>query len=193
MTLDNYRDISKTGTDIHAGFQFEFRCASCSKTWKSQLKPYRRGQIAGLIYKFAFFLGDRGSFGRASSGIANAGEAGAKQGALQEALALAEQRYAVCPSCNHAVCENCWNPGAGRCADCLKEDGRAATRGGQVSGGGGAAAGALRCPNCSAEQTGGRFCPECGFDMASTHKSCPGCGVMCARSARFCTDCGHGF
>jgi predicted amidophosphoribosyltransferase len=40
---------------------------------------------------------------------------------------------------------------------------------------------------------GGRFCAECGFDMASTHKSCPGCGTMCARAARFCPDCGHGF
>jgi len=188
MTLNNYRDISNLGTDIHAGFQFEFRCLSCSKIWKSPLKPYRRGQIAGVIDRFAFFFGDRGSFGRASSGIANAGQAGAKQGALQEALALAEQRYVVCPSCDHAVCENCWNPGAERCKDCLKDDARAAARGGSPSG-----SGALRCPNCSTEQSGGRFCAECGFDMAATHKSCPGCGVMCTRSARFCTDCGHGF
>jgi len=188
MTLSNYRDISKLGTDIHAGFQFEFHCLSCSKTWKSPLKPYRRGQIAGLIAKFAYFLGDRGSYGRASSGIANVGEEGARDGALQDALALADQRYFVCTSCEHAVCENCWDERSGRCADCLKADSRGGARGGSAS-----AAAAPNCPNCSAAQTGGRFCPECGFDMASTHKSCPGCGVMCPRSARFCTDCGHGF
>ena len=38
-----------------------------------------------------------------------------------------------------------------------------------------------------------RACHECGFDMASTHKSCPACGATMARQARFCTDCGHAF
>jgi membrane protease subunit (stomatin/prohibitin family) len=49
------------------------------------------------------------------------------------------------------------------------------------------------CPNCRTPSSGGRFCGECGFDMASTHKSCPGCGTMVLRQARFCTDCGHSF
>ena len=49
------------------------------------------------------------------------------------------------------------------------------------------------CPNCQVLSEGGRFCHECGFDMASTHKSCPGCGTTVSRQARFCPDCGHGF
>ena len=51
----------------------------------------------------------------------------------------------------------------------------------------------MYCPNCQTASQGGRFCHECGFDMASTHKSCPGCGATMPRQARFCTDCGHGF
>ena len=51
----------------------------------------------------------------------------------------------------------------------------------------------MNCPNCQTPSQGGRFCHECGFDMASTHKSCPGCGSVMPRAARFCTDCGHGF
>ncbi len=200
MTLNNYRDISKLGTDVGAGFQFEFRCSSCNSIWKSPLQPYRRGQIAGLIHKFAFFLGDRGSMGRLSSGVATSGQARAKEKALEDALELAEQRYAVCPSCDKVVCENCWNPGAQRCESCIKQGSRSGARGGashrdgSAAAAGGGAAVALRCPNCSAEQVGdGRFCPECGFDMAATHKGCPGCGATCPRSARFCTECGHGF
>lgn len=201
MTLNNYRDISRLGTDIGAGFQFEFRCSSCNSTWKSPLQPYRRGQLAGLVHKFAYFLGDRGSMGRLSSGVATSGEGRAKEKALQDAIELAEERYAMCPSCDKAVCEDCWNPGAQCCEECLKR-GAPGGRGHhhhhrespQAGAGGAAAAVSLRCPNCSAEQVdGGRFCSDCGFDMAATHKSCPTCGATCPRPARFCTDCGHGF
>jgi membrane protease subunit (stomatin/prohibitin family) len=51
----------------------------------------------------------------------------------------------------------------------------------------------LSCPNCRSAHGGGRFCAECGFDLASTHKSCPDCGAMATRQARYCNDCGHGF
>ena len=193
MTLSNYTDVSRTGSNLGSGFQFEFRCQRCSKTWKSPLKPYRTGQFAGLIYRLAYFLGDRGSFSRASTTAATFNEARAKKNALEEALAVAEQRYSVCPSCERTVCETCWNAASGRCEDCSGQQNEPA-RHGTASGSAVEATGsALRCPNCGSGQSGGRFCPECGFDMASTHKSCPGCGAMCLRSARFCIDCGHGF
>ena len=115
MSLTNYREIGKHGSDTNAGFQFEFQCARCSNTWKSPYKPYRKGQLAGLIYKFAYFLGDRGSMGRASAAIADVGSKRAGESALQEALAMAEQRYTVCPGCDKAVCEDCWNPRTRRC------------------------------------------------------------------------------
>lgn len=207
MSLTNFRDISRGGSSLDAGFQFEFNCSNCSRTWKSPFEPYRRGQLAGLVYKLGRFLGDRGSFLRASNMVADLGTKGARESALERSLEAAAQRYAECPSCNKTVCESCWNESAKLCEPCSGKGGH--THGGrdnrdaryshdsrdspssaraQTESSAG-----LRCPNCQASFGSGRFCAECGFDMASTHKSCPGCGAMCARSTRFCTDCGHGF
>lgn len=194
MSLNNYRDISRD-----AGFQFEFRCGQCSRTWKSTFKPYRRGQLSALIYRFSYYLGDRGGMSRASNLLAQTGSDKAKKSAIEAAQEEAAQHYAECPGCNKVVCEQCWDADAQRCTDCL---GGGGSRGGgsrsEDRGGGGRSSGeegaaGLRCPNCSTAIDGGRFCPECGFDMASTHKSCPSCGALCSRSTRFCTDCGHGF
>ena len=195
MTLSNYRDISSSGSNSRNGFQFEFSCARCSTTWRSPFKPYRRGQLADLIYRVAFYLGDRGSMSRASSGVAGMGADKARAGALAEALELAEERFATCPGCHRQVCETCWNGSLNQCEDCVrggKDGDRADPRSDRDVSSGGAPV-ALRCANCGAEHTGGRFCAECGFDMAATHKACPNCGVTCSRAARFCTDCGHGF
>jgi hypothetical protein len=207
MSLTNYRDISKGGSDTHAGFQLEFYCASCPRTWKSPFQPYRKAQFAGLIYKLAYFLNDRGVMFRASNAVANAGEHRAHDGALKQALELAEHRYIECSACGKAVCEDCWDTGARLCVQCASKGARphgghnASARAdddGYGDGNGGmrpaaTASAVLKCPNCSCAIGGGRFCEECGFDMASTHKSCPGCGTLCARATRFCADCGHAF
>jgi hypothetical protein len=193
MSLTNYRDVSKPGSDVNAGFQFEFHCDNCPRRWASPYKPYRRGQLSGLIYKFAYFLDAHGSIFRATDAVSDAGEKRAREAALQDAIRLAEQRYTECPGCGKAVCEDCWNPRAQRCEACQgKGEPMSGGRGPSASSGGNAGAG-LACPNCRAAFGGGRFCAECGFDMASTHKSCPGCGATCTRTARFCPDCGHGF
>lgn len=204
MGLTNYHDIGKAGSDTHAGFQFEFHCGNCSRKWKSPFEPYRRGQLAGFVYGFARYLGGRGLLFRASSTVADAGADRARRGALERALGLAEQRYIECPACEKAVCENCWDERSKLCEPCAgkgarsptpRDDDQAQAQAGAAHGARAAAAvgSAMKCPNCSAAIGGGRFCEECGFDMASTHKSCPGCGTLCTRAARFCTDCGHGF
>jgi Double zinc ribbon len=127
--------------------------------------------------------------------LADAGEKRARRAALEEAIVLAEQRYADCPNCKKTVCEDCWNPRTQQCVSCDGQgeptpSGRHAPA---AASGGGHAGPGLACPNCRTALGGGRFCAECGFDMASTHKSCPGCGAMCTRAARFCPECGHGF
>lgn len=200
MSLTNFQDISKAGSNLDAGFQFEFCCGNCSRKWKSPYKPYRRGQISGLIYKFAHFLNGRGGAFRASNALADAGEKGARQTALQEAIEVAEQRYTECPGCKRPVCEDCWSPQTQRCESCERKGEPRSAGGASVpapsardSVGVGNVSATLSCPNCQAAFGAGRFCAECGFDMASTHKSCPGCGAMCTRAARFCPDCGHGF
>ena len=206
--LKNYRDVSHKGSTMNAGFQFEFYCESCSRTWTSPFEAYRRGQLAGFLDRFAHFISDRGTMFRASNAMADVGAAGAQQRALNNALELAQQRYTECPSCAKAVDEECWNSRARTCEHCATGQSHSAqsTRGhdhnrepegrGMNDGGGrdrAEAGGGLKCPNCSTTVAGGRFCEECGFDMAATHKSCPGCGTMCSRATRFCADCGHAF
>lgn len=200
-SLTNYREVGKSGvSDTAAGFQFEFECASCSHTWKSPFRPYRRGQLAGLVYKFAYYLGDRGGLSRGLNVVATSGSNRARQSALDEALQLAEQRYTECPGCHKFVCEDCWDARARLCGRCRTDGGRSAKVSGNRRGTSEAEvelraerAAVPKCANCGAPMDGGRFCAECGFDVASTHKSCPSCGVLCSRGARFCTDCGHGF
>lgn len=199
MELTNYQDRSKLGSSTSAGFQFEFFCGHCTRRWKSPFKPYRRGQLTALIYKFGYIFAGTARVTRLSSALSQTGEQGAREAAVQEALALAASRYFECPSCAKIVCEECWNDRTGRCIECVGE-GRKHPDGDRDGSGHASprvanseAAAGPACPNCQTALGGGRFCAECGFDMASTHKSCPGCGVMCARSTRFCAECGHGF
>ena len=192
----NFRDISPQPTDIRAGFQFEFVCDSCGESWRSPFKPYRAGQATGVFRRIAGVFGEfykigaitdvMGKVQRASGTSIDQSSRGARQAALEEAQTLAEDRYHRCPSCKTTVCDNCWNEGEQLCIRCLKTTA-------DSHGSGASSASALVCPNCQTPSQGGRFCHDCGFDMASTHKSCPSCGATMNRSARFCTDCGHGF
>jgi len=193
VALENYRDISSGGSDIGSGFQFEFFCQCCDRRWKSTFKPYRMGQFTGLLNRFAFLFTDMRTAGRATGNFADMGSGGAKDKAFQEALLRAESMYTECRKCRKAVCGDCFDSRQDECVDCItKEREGAAAAERQAHEDAGAAA-ALTCPNCQCRSAGGRFCNECGFDMASTHKSCPTCGAMSARAARFCGDCGHSF
>jgi hypothetical protein len=112
---------------------------------------------------------------------------------LDEARKTAATMYTVCTKCDTSVCRDCINPRTDLCPRCS-----AAPEGSPAASPAAAASSshatpAMSCPNCRAAHAGGRFCAECGFDMASTHKSCPDCGAMALRQARYCNDCGHGF
>jgi hypothetical protein len=192
MALENYRDLSTGGTDVNAGFQFEFYCTNCNRKWKSPFKPYRMGQITGFLGRLAFLFSNAAQTGRITGTAADFGSRNAKQQALDEAMQQAGRLFSNCSVCDSGVCEDCLNA-SHVCAGCVAKG-----KGGQGGHGGHGQASAAQaaghaCPNCGTAGSGGRFCAECGFDMASTHKSCPGCGALAERSARFCGDCGHGF
>lgn len=189
MALTNYRDISTSSTDVSAGFQFEFYCEKCTETTRSVFKPYRKGQLTGWLGRFAFLFYDVNKASRATGAFAEIGVSGAKAEALAEAMALAAPLYERCNGCRKWVGRECWNSSADSCRDCAAK----ANAGNNAAGGYGASTSTASCPNCQTPSQGGRFCHECGFDMASTHKSCPACGITLPRAARFCTDCGHGF
>lgn len=188
MALDNYRDQSTGSSAVNAGFQFEFYCTTCSRKWKSPFQPYRMGQLTGFLSRFSFLFNGMSTAARATSGAADYGARKSWEEALAKAQAQAAERYAPCGSCKAVVCDQCLDS-SGTCPPCVEL--ASGTGGQQQTGAKGGAA--LACPNCHTASSGGRFCAECGFDMASTHKSCPGCGGMCERQARFCGDCGHGF
>lgn len=188
MALTNYRDVSTSMSDVSAGFQFEFYCEKCGEASRSAFKPYRKGQITGWLSRFAFMFYDLNKASRATGAFAEAGAGEAKREALAEAMTLAALLYEKCTGCRKWVGRECWNSSAGTCRDCAARSAQDAP-----AAGAGASATTAACPNCQTPSTGGRFCHECGFDMASTHKSCPACGITLPRQARFCTDCGHGF
>jgi hypothetical protein len=197
MGLKNFRDMSRPNSDVSAGFQYEFYCENCQETWRSPFKPYRAGQAAGLFTRFSWILNEFYKIGGITDLVYKAGRAsgqsasvaGSKVGAkaFAEAEALAVNLYHKCGTCRLMVCEDCWREEAQMCVKC--EANAAAARQVEES----SQSSATVCPNCRTPSQGGRFCHECGFDMASTHKSCPACGSTMARQARFCTDCGHGF
>lgn len=199
--LNNYRDLSvREGTN--AGLQFQFYCKCCDFTWNSPVKPLRSTRTLGLLSKLSDLAGLFGSSDVRSLAIKTgsatrfaAGSAGDK--AYKEALAAAQDMavryFEQCTRCGDVCCENCLD-GSGVCTKCRNQDRQTSSSEYADHGGGShAGAGGMACPNCQTPATGGRFCHECGFDMASTHKSCPTCGSVMPRAARFCTDCGHGF
>lgn len=194
MALDNYRDLSVSSSEVGAGFQFEFACAQCSRKWKSAFKPYRIGQLSALLNRFGWIVGAKHGASHQVGNAADVGLQGARESALAAAREQAAKLYATCGECRETVCADCWSERDGRCNKCV---GQHAAEARHVSGQSGArastASSAMACPNCRTAMSGGRFCAECGFDMASTHKSCPSCGTMVERQTRFCGDCGHSF
>ncbi len=190
MALENYRDTSPSSGAINAGFQFEFYCAHCGKKWQSDFRPYRLGQITGFLSRFAFLLGtSAATAAKATGGASDYSVRSSREKALTDAQAQAESRYVQCGSCKAYVCNGCFELDANACKRCAEKISTSAVTHGAVA----AASGGHACPNCRTPASGGRFCAECGFDMASTHKSCPGCGVLAERKARFCGDCGYSF
>jgi Double zinc ribbon len=193
MQLEPYRDMSSLGGTT-PGFQFEFRCSSCDKIWRSPFKPYRKGQAAGFFSNLVsnFHIATRA--GVATRLASEAGLSSARQSALADARNTADSMFTACTQCDAVVCVDCLSRPQGLCRSCqVATNGPRAAAPAAAGGSASTAAPAMSCPNCRAAHGGGRFCAECGFDMASTHKSCPDCGAMALRQARFCNECGHGF
>lgn len=200
MSMTNFRDLSTTVNDVNAGFQFEFFCELTEETWKSPFRPYRRAQMTAWLSRATTMFHSLYGANRALGYAAEAGIRSAKAEALAEAQEMAAKRFRQCEQCSKWVALAVWDEDSGTCTGCRRGGGaRRSSGGGRAAAyqdeddGDQAGGSALRCPSCQVPSQGGRFCHECGFDMASTFKSCPGCGTTLARQARFCTDCGHAF
>ena len=189
MTMTNYRDLSTLATESGAAFQFEFYCEVTGETWQSPRTPYRRGQFHSIVSKLSFWINGLHGLSRGTDYMAEAGAKKVKAEVLADAMEMASQRFTQCASCKKWVINSAIDQDTGRCIKC----GRGGSGFGSAYADESQEQSTTVCPNCQTPSQGGRFCHECGFDMASAFKSCPGCGATMPRQARFCTDCGHGF
>lgn len=48
----------------------------------------------------------------------------------------------------------------------------------------------VTCSKCNTRQPGGKFCAECGTQLAQPKKFCTGCGQETGPAAKFCANCG---
>ena len=48
----------------------------------------------------------------------------------------------------------------------------------------------VTCGKCQTRQPGGKFCAECGTQLAQAKKFCTGCGQELIGAAKFCANCG---
>jgi hypothetical protein len=192
MAMTNFRDLCTAANDVRAGFQFEFYCELTGDSWRSPFEPYRRGQLTALVSRATQFFHQLHTASRVAGMASDGGFRNAKAAALAHAQELAAQRFRQCPQCNRWVSFDAFDEGSGMCNGCVKLK-RSSNYGSAYREEPEAQSAGPVCANCQTPSQGGRFCHECGFDMASTHKSCPGCGATLPRQARFCGDCGHGF
>lgn len=194
MTLRISRDLSVSGA--RGTFQFEFACGCCRSVIESPAEAQRMARFAGLMAQIAEWNSRFVPFLRVTHRLTGASSSSSKEAARERAIEWARSRYVECPGCQKWVCENCWDEQLEQCNDCGghkgSNQGSVSARVHQTDLSEGARP-LLKCPNCATPTGNGRFCAECGFDMASTHKTCPECGTLCARSARYCPDCGHGY
>ena len=193
MAMTNFRDLSTGTSDLNAGFQFEFFCELTGESWKSPFKKYTRGRLNGWLSRATTIFYQFYSVDRVASYAAEAGVRKAKAAALADAMEMAADRFRQCEKCNKWVSLAVYEEDRGRCKNCLGTlHASGSSRGAFGNYADDDSSGPV-CPNCQTPSQGGRFCHECGFDMASTHKSCPSCGATMSRQTRFCTDCGHAF
>jgi membrane protease subunit (stomatin/prohibitin family) len=48
----------------------------------------------------------------------------------------------------------------------------------------------VTCGKCNTKQPGGKFCNECGTQLAQPKKFCSNCGLEVSPTAKFCANCG---
>jgi len=212
----NYEDNS---TD--AGFQFTFYCDNCQDGFKSSFiesETYRRGKGLRGLAAGASIIGNL--LGGRLSNLGYAAEHGGNilserfegmspewqkehETAFARAQNEARQHFHRCHSCNHYVCDACYNEDEGLCVECaprqevyvakaradamrrnIEEAGEAATVWqGKIE------SKTTICPICGKPAGNGKFCNNCGASLSLA--VCTRCGAKNAQGVRFCNNCGN--
>ena len=168
---DNYEDLS---TDI--GFQFKFYCENCGNGYMSTWKAGKTGIAYGLLRgASSIFGGILGNAGAGAYEIQQAVGGPARDNALKEAVTEIRPLFSQCRRCGQWVCcDVCWNTERGLCANCAPitqrevsslqasitvEQAEAKLREQDLTEGLNLTSStAVICPNCGAENDGGKFC-----------------------------------
>lgn len=187
MALTNYRKVTERKNTLRSEHHYEFTCQSCGEQWRTPSRVYSSGFVMNAVL-------------RATHGVhvsipgigwlqklTESGERKFAEGVEREAMQLGQARYLACSGCGRAVCANCQD--GDQCSACAGGQGARTAAGADPSPG----RSGPRCPACNTASDGGRFCPECGFDLAAAYKSCPACAAQLPRAANYCPDCGHSF
>jgi hypothetical protein len=211
----NYEDNS---TDAGFQFTFYFDvCRDGYKSSFIESETYKRKGILRGLSEGASVLGNFLGGGASNIGVAarRGGDILSQrfegkspewqkehEQAFERAQNEARQHFHRCPSCNQYVCDHCHNEDEGLCVACAPRQeiyvarARADAMKRNIDEAGQSATvwqGSIEskitiCPNCGKPAGTGKFCNNCGTDMAL--KQCPNCGAKNAISVRFCNKCG---
>ncbi len=131
FVIESYNDLCN-----EEGFQFEFHCNCCGKSFKSDYvksRSYAASKRTEKLGNAASFLG--GLLGGKAAGIGNAIDRGTdmmnensnvefdaeRQKAFDEAEAWAQKSLSRCSRCGGWFCGDCYDSKAGMCTSCANE------------------------------------------------------------------------
>jgi hypothetical protein len=208
---NNYSDES-----TQEGYQFEFHCMRCGNGYTSSFQRSVTG-FGGRLLRLGgdLFGGEIGQkaaqVGWDAEWMRDGTRGAARDKALAKAATEMQAHFSQCHRCGQWVCQQvCWNGERGLCTECApKLDQEIA--GMQAS----AQVNQLndkiqqvdwtrevnyrdqavgRCPSCSQETGGGKFCQHCGAGLAAApaamRKFCVNCGSQLGATAMYCAECG---
>lgn len=210
--IESFDDLSN-----ERGFQFEFFCEHCRKSYRTEFveseyyKSTKRKRNAGAAASFiGSLLGDVGSAigGKIDEGLTSINDHTdeslydeEKEAALMAAQEEAQKRLFQCKACECWFCEDCYNEKAKMCTNCYndkvqrdreerecrEEEERAREEEERARE---EEEARQFCPNCGEEIPAGMmFCGQCGTKIGAM-KTCPKCKKKNALNMQFCGYCG---
>lgn len=206
-------EFARNHTDLSTdkGFQFEFHCDRCGKSFRTRFKASATGTVSSVLDAASSLFG--GVLGHAADigeRVRSAGWQKARDEAFEEAWKEVAPHFFQCPRCQAWVCrDKCVNDKKGLCKECAPDLGvemSAAQSSRSVEEIWAHAAMAeedkklgtenwretirASCPKCEAPlAVNAKFCPQCGASLKGA-AHCTECGAKLTPGAKFCPDCG---
>jgi len=190
----NVQDLSDDG-----GYKFRFHCDRCADGVESQYVASAANLLKTGLQVFSMFRVFGGYARGAVEGIDRGLRGKERDAAYEQAVNEAKVHFSKCSRCGHWVCTHCFNAAAGLCEGCAPDAHEAAAvrkaqraaeqRVADVDQNPAAGLSAVTCPICSAPSGGGKFCQQCGANLAAERR-CQSCQSSLLPNAKFCGECG---